>query len=181
MKNASKIFVLTTVLLVVVASAVWFIAADRTNTRWQLRLAQAGHKIDSLITVERIPVPPETVRVVVPAKPLPVDYEKIADSAFQAGMASGTDSLRSLFGYVSQPFDTTVHFSHGDTLLASYRPLTHEAAFKLIPAPIELRTLTIHDSVLVAVPVRESRKWWEVPVAVTSGALAAALVLLLAE
>lgn len=181
MKDSSRLLVLAALLPVIIAIAVWIIAVDRTNTRWQLRLAQAGHKIDSLLTVQHIPVPPETVRVIIPAEPLHVDYRKVVDSAFQAGVDAGTDSIRSLFSYVSQPLDTTVHFSHGDTLLASYRPLTHEAAFTLIPAPIELRTLTVHDSVTVAVPVHDGRKWWEVPVAVASGAVAATLVLSLAK
>lgn len=181
MKNALRLLALSSLLLAIVAAAAWFIAVDRTNTRWQLKLAQAGHEIDSLLTVEHIPVPPETVRVVIRAKPAQADYKRRADSAFQAGLAAGTDSIRSLFNYVSQPFDTTVQFSHGETLIASYRPLTHEAAFKLSPVPIELRTLTIHDSVMVAVPVHDARKWWEVPVAVGSGAVAAALVLLLAR
>ncbi|MCL4539271.1 MAG: hypothetical protein M1469_00670 [Bacteroidetes bacterium] len=181
MKENLRLLVFVLLLVILAGAATWFVAVDRTNMRWEVRLTHANHKIDSLLTIQHIPVPPETVTVSVPAKPLPIDYGRIVDSAFAAGMNTGTDSIKSLFRYVSQPLDTTVYFSHGDTLLASYKPLTHAAAFTLSPAPIEVRTLTIHDSILVAVPAPDSRKWWEVPTAVASGAVIGAIAVLLAK
>ncbi len=181
MKENLRLVLFILILVALAGVAVWFVAIDRTNLKWESRLAHANHKIDSLLTIRHIPVPPETVRVLVPVKAPPTDYVNLVDSAFSAGTRAGADSLRTLFSYVAQTLDTTVKFSHGDTLRAVYAPLTHKAAFTLNPAPIEIRTLTIHDSVLVEVSAPDSRKWWEVPVAVGTGVVIGAVAVLLAK
>ncbi len=158
---------------------VWFAAVDNTNKKWELRLARANHKVDSLLEIERIPVPPQSVLFGAAEKPSPPDYQAKVDSVFNAGKAAGADSLKALVDYLAQPWTPRVVFPSGDTVLCDYKPLTHTGYISVLRAPIERQSLTIYDSVVVPLPPVDSREWWELPLVSSVGVVAGILVGLL--
>lgn len=155
---------------------IWFAAVDNTNKKWELRLARAHHKIDSLLKVEHIPVPPESVLIRAAETPSPPDYQAKVDSAFSAGKSAGADSLKALVDYLAQPWTPRVAFPSGDTVLCEYKPLTHTGSVTLLRPPIEVRTLLIHDSTLVTLPLIDARNWWDIPLASASGLVAGIVI-----
>ena len=146
---------------------------------WHLRMSQAKHTVDSLTEVVHQPVAAESVIIYIPSiKPAP-DYQAMIDSAVNVARRQGKDSLDRLFTWTAQILDQSYAFPSGDTLDEYYVPLTHYWRPRIRPRPIEIRILTILDSTQYPLPQQKAgRAWYEIPVAVGSGALAAIITML---
>ncbi len=145
---------------------VWNKSASERDTYWQLKLANAKHTTDSIW----VPSKPDTVRVMIPSKPLAPDYRQKVDSAFSAGIARGADSLRRWVNFLAQPLDTLHVFPSRDTLYDFYAPLTHDWHPSLHLAP----RLAVYDTVWYPLPpVTKNATFTQV---VTGGVVGAVLV-----
>lgn len=134
------------------------------DTYWELKLVNASHRTDTTF----VPVEPETVYVKIPAKPSTMDYQAKVDSAFNAGLAKGVDSLRSKFDYTAQVLDTLYAFKSGDRLADYYEPLTHDWRPTLYPAP----RLAVYDTIYYPLPpIKTNATLWQMGTAVAVGAI----------
>ncbi len=145
------------ILAAVIAIAGYFYVKDTTmkavNNEWRLKLSAATQKIDSLRSV---PAKIDSFPFYVQVQPSRVDYSVKVDSAFSTGYQHGVDSLRALFDFVAQPFDTTHIFESGDTVRAAYVPLMHAGFLSEHPKPM----LTMVDSIFVQVPLPPIQEAW---------------------
>ncbi len=166
---------------IILAVAGYFYVRSDVNNSWELRLAQAHHQIDSLMTVTSTPVAPIHIETHQPAMSAPPDYRAKVDSAYAAGLVAGKDSLRALVDYWTQPEDTTLTFPvdsvSADTLRHKYFPLTHVGIYDFARAPIKKEMLVIHDSVAVGVPIPEP--WYKEPAVGLIGYVLGAVTMLL--
>lgn len=131
---------------------------------WELKLKTAMSHRDSVWVYLK----PDTVRMRIPSKPLLTDYQQKVDSAFNAGISKGADSLKRTFYYVAQPLDTLHVFSSGDTLADFYEPLTHDWRPTLYPAP----RLAVYDTIYYPLPpITTNATLWQMGTAVAVGAI----------
>ncbi len=145
---------------------VWNKSASERDAYWELKLANAKH----VIHIVFVPLPPETTYVKIPTRLLTPNYQGKVDSAFNAGIARGADSLRHWVNFLAQPLDTLHVFPSRDTLYDFYAPLTHDWRPSLHLAP----RLAVYDTVWYPLPaVTKNATLTQV---VTGGVVGAVLV-----
>lgn len=132
-----------------------YVGKDRTEDTYR----DAPRRRDTTTTVKERPLPEQKKQVKQPVRPVPQESRLSADSVFNAGLAKGMDSLRSLFAWKVAPRETTVTFDTVGTLIHQSDRLRDMEIYTFQPFPRKEIERIITDSIYV--PMVNPAPWYD--------------------